>query len=539
MTGFGTPGSAAAGSSYALLGSSGLLRDGVQLFIDWSRSGSFADDPLDEVTFRTAGGSGGSLFFGFGRDQSTALAPMVTGRGSMLLKNEDKRFNPRNTASPLFGRLKPARPVLCTRTVAGATYALFNGHTDDSPINPDRESLKVSMTLVDWLADFKGIQLSTPLYRGIRTGEAIGAVLDAAGWTGPRDLDLGASYLPWWWVEGGDALTALNDLMRAEGPPALLTVGADGGIIFRDRHHRINRAASTTSQGTWRAQDGARPRMARGFGYDEGWRLIVNDVQASVTVRRPTDLGVVWSSSDTITLSDGESTVINAQGSDPFFNAVTPVQFVDWQVLSGTMTAQLLRTSGLAVGIKLTATGGPASITGLQLRGVPVVATGAVTVSAVDSASVADYGPRGLPNGADLPFVSPYDAAAILGLIVSTRAQPLTQLRVRFVIGNDVRQAQALLPRDLGDRVTVIEPGSSVNGDFYVESIEHTLTGDEDHEVTFGLEACPAAITPLFRFDVAGSGFDQGRFGDGTNNSSNLFRFDVSGAGFDQGVFAS
>ena len=510
----------------------------LRIRIDWSRNGTFTD-PLDDVTSRLRGGTDGQLEVAYGRDQATALSPMISGRGSITLDNRDKRFTPRNTASPLVGNLKPARPLLAERIIGASTYTLFTGHTDDNPLNPDREAQSVSMSLVDWLADFKGNTISTPLYRGIRTGAAISAVLDAAGWTGGRDLDLGASYLPWWWAEGTDALSALNDLIRAEGPPALLSVGPAGAIVFRDRHHRITLAASTTTQGTWRAQDRMVPRLAKGFVVDEGWRLIVNDVQTSVPVRKATDVSVVWSSSDVISLSDGESTVISAQGSDPFYGAIAPVAGTDWLALSGVMTATLLRDSGLAVGIVLKATGGPASITNLQLRAIPVPVVNRVTVSVSNSQSINDYGARGLPNGADLPFVSPYDARSILGQIVATRAQPLTQLQARFVIAKDAAQAAALLPRNLSDRVTVVEPGSLVNGDFFIESIAHRLSGEDDHEVIFGLEAAPTPISPVFRFNTTGAGFNQGLFGDGRNVGTSVFRFNVSGQGFNQGVFAS
>ena len=510
----------------------------LRVRIDWAKDGNLAS-PLDTVTTRVRGGSAGQIEASYGRDQGTALAPVTTGLGQLILDNRDRQLSPSNPASGLAGSLKPARPVLIERVVSGVTYTLFRGHTDDGPINPDRDSQSVTFSLVDSLADFKGVQLSTPLYQGIRTGTAIGLVLDAVGWTGGRDLDLGASVLPWWWVEGADALQVLDQLVRAEGPPALLTMGADGSIVFRDRHHRITRTASTTSQGTWRAQDRQVPQMAKGFVYDAGWRLIVNSAQVAVGVRKPGGFGPVWSSSDTIALSDGESTVIQATASDPFYGAVTPTAGTDWTARSGVMTAQLLRDSGASVGIRLTATGGPAVITNLQLRAFPVPVVNTVTVSAVDSQSVTDYGPRGLPSGNEIPWVNPYDAAAILGLIVATRAQPLVQLQVRFVPGTDAQECAAVLARNLSDRVTVVEPGTGVNGDFYIERISHRLTGELDHEVTFGLEAAPAAISPVFRFNTAGAGFDQGKFGDGQNVGTSVFRFNTSGQGFDQGVFAS
>ena len=135
---------------------------------------------------------------------------------------------------------------------------LFNGHTDDSPINPDLDN-KVSATCHWWirLADFRGLTISTAVYQGIRTGEAIDMILDECGWTGARDLDVGATVMPFWWEDNSDAFTALETLVRCEGPPAMLTVGSDGGIVFKDRHHRLLDAASITSQATWTGVPGA------------------------------------------------------------------------------------------------------------------------------------------------------------------------------------------------------------------------------------------------------------------------------------------
>jgi hypothetical protein len=192
----------------------------------------------------------------YGRDQSTALAPTVAGRASVTLDNRDRRFSPRNATSPLYGKVKPARPVRITRDVAGSVYTLFRGHTDDSPINPDLDSRTVAFSLVDSLADFRGQNITTGLYQGVRTGDAINLILDAFGWPADlRDVDAGATFIRWWWEDNTDALTALDKIVRSEGPPAILTVSADGSIVFRDRHHRLIRSASTSSQQTWRGAE--------------------------------------------------------------------------------------------------------------------------------------------------------------------------------------------------------------------------------------------------------------------------------------------
>src|SRR5215217_2591982 len=153
----------------------------LKVEIDWTRtgfgtssvSGVYADEYSDiygtssyigDVTTLVRTRSG-AISLEYGRDQSTALAPTVAGRGSLVLENSDRALSPRNVASPFYGYLKPSRPVRITRTVGGdlalpfaldaeavlgeeVTYILFTGHTDDNPINPDVDSKKASISLV-------------------------------------------------------------------------------------------------------------------------------------------------------------------------------------------------------------------------------------------------------------------------------------------------------------------------------------------------------------------------------------------------------
>lgn len=524
----------------------------IKVEVDWDRTGYTATP--DDVTIFVRPGQQ-LISVAYGRDQSTALAPTVSGSGSFTLSNADKRFSPRNIASPLYGLIKPARPVRITRTVTGlldvysdiysdeyvvgsAGYTLFVGHTDDNPINPDVDNKTVSLALLDSLADFRGLTVSTPLYQGIRTGTAIGYILDACGWSSTlRDLDAGATVIPWFWCDGKDALTALEEIIRSEGPPALLTIGADGSIVFRDRHHRLTRTASITSQGTWRGSGVLEPVMQRGFSYDEAWRNIINTGSVSVDVRAPQELQPVWTSDTTISLSAGEEKLVTASATDPFLNAVPPVAGVDYTAVSGTVTTTLFRTSGASATIKLKAGGSPAVISNLQLRAQPVTVAYTVQVSASDVASIADFGPRSFPG--DLPWCGVADAQAVLDTAVAIRSQPLPIITCRFVIGANTMKAAQILARDLSDRVTVIEPETAVNGDFYVESIAHELTGEFDHTVVFGLEAVQVPVSPVFRFDAAGHGFDQGKFGQGLDEAASVFRFDVAGQGFDAGHFAT
>jgi hypothetical protein len=108
------------------------------------------------------------------------------------------------------------------------------------------------------------------------------------------------------------------------------------------------------------------------------------------------------------------------------------------------------------------------------------------------------------------------------------------------MIGRDQVKSAQVLARDLSDRVTVVETETNLNNDFYLESIQHEFTGEHDHTVTFGLEMTPVAISPMFRFDTAGQGFDDGKFGSGLEDSDDIFLFDgVSGHRFNEGFLAT
>lgn len=380
-------------------------------------------------------------------------------------------------------------------------YTLFRGHTDDGPINPDADTKRVSLSLVDSLADFRGINVTTALWQGLRTGEAIGKVLDAAGWTGGRDIDVGSTIIPWWWVDGRDAFTALQEILAAEGPPALLTIDVNGGLVFRDRQHRLIRTASKVSQATFVGRDNLpEPIMTKGYAYNDAWMNVVNSVAFSIEDRQPTgDLVQVWSTEETFSIAASASVVVVLQASDPFQAAVTPVQDTDYTIVSGGVASVTLsRTSGQSTSITVTATGAGAYIQGMALRAysVPVVRTYQIT--ATDSGSITDYGQRGVPSGSEPSWASRYDAQAIADLFILQRKQPLPILTVRFNAGNlQANRLTKVLALDLSDRVTVIEPETQVSNDFYVESISHAGTMTE-HEVVFGLELVPAAPTGVF-----------------------------------------
>lgn len=399
-----------------------------------------------------------------------------------------------------------------------AMSTLFNGHMDEYGLRPGRSDRKVEITAQDALAKLKEAKVTTDLYEIIRTGDAVTAVLDAIGWPGGlRDIDKGATIMRWWVVDGDDAYTALTDIMAAEGSPSLITVDASGNIVFRDRHHRVLLAASTTSQATFR-DTGAEPLFSEPFEYDQGWADVVNDVSFDVEERNPeAELGVVWSSELSYFVPNGTTYTIVATSADPFYSLITPVSGTDYFLRSGSVVVTISRTQGLSTIISIVATG-DSVIDGLQIRGYLVPVTRTVRATASDATSITTYGHKSGPESAGAASLE--DAKAIAYLAVQYRKAPLPIITFDVIASGDsilsTRLAQNLA-RDLSDRITFVDAESGTNRDFFVENLTHRVReAGLIHVTSYGCEAVSTAsgldsATDVFTFDHA----TRGKFGTG------------------------
>jgi hypothetical protein len=246
------------------------LAEGYTVAVDWTGDNDF-DDAYDDVTRDVL--QRGPVVFSYGRDQARQLAPPRVGTLSMTLCNADRLYSPENPDSPIANDLSPAAPVKVETVYDDVLYPLFTGRIDDFDVHPDRGDRSVDITVFDLLSLLQGVRISTELYQAQRTGVLVGAILDAVGWTGPRDIDLGATFVPWWWLEETDAFQALTDLLSSEGPPSLAYAAPDGTFIFRDRHHRLLRPASLGPQATFSADAAGECSPVYGYGtggYGEG-----------------------------------------------------------------------------------------------------------------------------------------------------------------------------------------------------------------------------------------------------------------------------
>jgi hypothetical protein len=476
----------------------------------------------------------------YGRDQSRALSPIAMGTATLELNNLTRDYSPENTSSPLNGFILPARPLKITAILSGSPFVLFRGHFDDYVVQPAPNERKVSITALDGLAKLREAKGTTELFPALRTGEAIGKILDSIGWpAADRDLDIGATTVRWWSIDDDEAWSSILELVSAEGPPSLVTVDPDGKIVFRDRHHRLLRTESVTSQATFR-DTGTEPLFSAPLTYDQGWKDVFNAVALSVDERDPEpELSDLWTSDLSYSINSGSTYTITFQTSDPFYGAIPPVAGTDYQLRSGSATVTLSRTSGQSTTISILASGATVIDT-LKVRGYPVTVSRTVQIEKNEPTSVIAYGLKTWPDNSKLACLE--DARAVGDIILSYRAERLPIVSFDIIGDRDSRLGQCL-GRDLSDRVSLVDGETGLNRDFFIEQIAHKIPlGGLFHITTFGCEAVPAPADSPFTFDDATNGkFGTGKFASmPLDEPTGIFIFDHATQGkFGTGKFAT
>jgi hypothetical protein len=551
--GGGGGGGDAGGGGASPAASGGTVR-GYTLAADWSGTGTFTG-PRENVTHDLAAEP--ELTISYGREESRPYGPMTAGSMSFGLLNVDRVFSPENLSSPLVGRIVPGRrvrldydafPALTLPFTLPARLgwdisgnALYDGVIDRIPdIDMARPAKDFVAECLDEWGAVGGTKLSTAVYAGVRTGDAINVILDAVGWTGGRSVDPGATVIPYWWEDGTDAASALVRLVDSEGPPAIAYV--EGGVfVFRDRHHRLLRDGSLTSNATFShaVPAGTAPegsfKVLKGYQYSHGLNDLVNAAAFEVTPRAPQSLTTVWSNGSPISLAPGEIRTLVVRTDDPFISAEVPSdEFGDYTIGGGGVSVVLSRTSGQSTLITLYghATQG-AYLTGMRLRAIPLTEGSAYRLEA--SANV-----PGQPWDRDAPWAGVHDADAITGMIVAmfSDRRPRVTFTIAAQLGSDYLTQVA--GRRISDRIRLTLDDLGVDVDFIIEKIEHRIVKlGVLHEATFGCTlAGPEQPENLFTFDDADRGFDEGRFGvTGLVAAGRMFVFDDPSRGFGAGVF--
>lgn len=500
---------------------------------------TYVDDMLwvgagEDVSARTLGVRT-PLSLSYGRDQARALAAIAPGETTIQLDNRSRDYSPDNPGSVIAGFLSSGKRMMIRCTYQGHTNVMFSGYLDDYVITPDKNERSVTLSCLDALSRLN-TKISTEVYQGFRTGDAVNKILDAIGWpAAARDIDPGGTVIPYWWSEGQTALEALNDVCQSEGPPCFGYVDLSDNFVFRDRHHRLLRPRSIEVQAVI-VDEGAEPNFSAPMTYDAGWKDIVNAVDVSISeYQAAAEYSNIFESEDIIPLVAGQSRTISVQGNAAFMDAQVPLAGTDYILHYGTATVEISRTSGASLDVKVTSLT-DCAISALKVRARLIEAARTFRVLREDGNSIAVNGLVSYDK--ELPWTTVNDAYAVANSILSQRSERLPIVTMDINNANETRLGQ-ILNRQLSDRIRIVEDETFTNHDFYVERISHNVADiGASHKMTLASERVRTQVSHPFTFDDAAAGFNDGVFAyDSLDDPSTVFVLGVSA--LDEGLLGT
>lgn len=464
--------------------------------------------PNDDVTSAIAVDPG--IEYDEGREGARALNPPKVPTLSYELHNEDGRYSQENAGGVAYQLLLPGRPTRVTALHGeegdydeDADYdeplyydgqvsrVIASGAIDDIGQTTDWGNQRVRLDSLGTMGILVHQAVTVAVQVAVRTDQAIGLLLDAAGWPSDlRALSVGDTTLAYWWCDERSPWEAILELAASEGPCQLYQ-DADGVIHFENRNYRTITSRSTTSQASFADVDVGGLWFV-GLSYDPGFKNIYNRATYSTRRRALGSLTKVWEYGATLSLSANESVTLIIRPSDgnPFQGAVTPVAATDYTVSAGSLSSVTLSaSSGLVAFLTLTAGASGATVagvtsTGIQLRAQPLtVVSETVVQNSVDaSESIAKYSP--IPGGnvprtlsvQGWPEVEPTVGQAVCNAWVNRYMEQHPQVSIAIRNG-DGDHVQQILERQVSDRISLTDANTGLAADVWIETKQTGISG--------------------------------------------------------------
>lgn len=215
------------------------------------------------------------------RGKQRDLDEFGIGTAEVMLNNQNRRYDPANTASPYYGNIAPMRQVNVTAVLNGVDYPIFRGYIERWRVDYAQERLPLaSLDAVDAFVILARAEMDqvSALYSGEKAGARVSRVLDlpeVAFPSGTRSVatgvtDFGPTDL------GENALSYLQKAAKSEG--GALYVSKTGVLTFEARNTAPGPVAATFSD------DGAAGSIKYlTIDQDTGTDLLYNRVKTSGT----------------------------------------------------------------------------------------------------------------------------------------------------------------------------------------------------------------------------------------------------------------
>jgi hypothetical protein len=423
------------------------------------------------------------------RGNGKGFEPFHPGTFTATLDNEDGRYDPFNTSSPLYPNVTPGkfcRLVVYDETL-DAQYSLMHGIVKD--IQPIRQGSVERVRIVvedglDWLST-KWVYYG--LTQNVAKGFAPAQILSRVEWPTAHwgsSITNDPALQDYWWAWNQNAHEALQEWSTGEAAVAFHS--RDGDLVWRPKLYPYHRSLTLDQSD-----------ILDEIGRPQPWEAIINNVRTEVRTKK-VDAGpyTLWSLSDTITLDNGETFYVEPMFKyeewTPCGGAVTFTHTVNAQADGGgadlTSNCPLWFDAHIGEGARLSVTNNSGSnghIIALYASGQAIYPPHVDTIISEDVPSQGAYGERTLVM--DSRWIEdPAEAQVLTDWLLDELKDP----EVLPIIQVEGRSHEQFYP-DLWDRIVLnVSELSIADREYRVGEIEHQWLSENGQSVrtTFRLE---------------------------------------------------
>jgi len=447
----------------------------------------------------------------FGRDRASQLTgKSKAGTLRATLDNRSGDYNQFNSSSPIYGNILPGRPVrLLGTSTTQSDQAIWQGYlvriTPQVFLGGDATAI---LEATGPLGQINLDQIDVAMATSQRTDQVVDDILDAAGWgagSSYRTLDTGKTTITRYWKSATYTVPALQEVESTEG--GFIRESKSGQIVFDNRHHRLA-GVGLTSQATYSDASGA-ARVYSGLTMDDPLPHIFNIFQTDVQTYTTASVAVLWTLSETgassppispgvartwIARYPTSASANNARGVNAWTTTAATTDMLGNTAADGSGT-NVTASIGISVSkssetmeITLTNnTSATAYITKLQARGTAITADDPASIKQEDATSQTAFGKRTWPSRTKfIPDTG--EALDWADFNLSIYKDPTAVLQLSYFANKDTNSLNEMLDRDISERVTVVADNTadlSINRDFFIEAVNHQISADRLHQVTY------------------------------------------------------
>lgn len=459
-----------------------------EVCVDWNNDDDFLDADEDI--------SADARELSWIRGRDAELDKTEIGDASVIVVDTAGKYIPQNTASPLYGNLKPGRQLRIRATHNAVTYDLFRGHLDDILPEPHIEEQRAILPCLDGLDRLARERINMGLQKNKKSGPLFTEAADQAGWNAVRRaFDAGIDPYPLVFTERLGCRNFLDRLALSEF--GFVYVDGRGYLVWEDRTHR-HIPPHTVSQ--WVCSAGKYVDIEPMSSFKTVRNAIIIEAQPYIPNAAVVELWRLWENKDNVPadspiLRAGEVYDYWAKFTGIADNVVAPAATVDYlgnTLIDGSgadKTAKLTVVPTIfaqSARIRVTNTDVvDFYLTMLKIRGELYDMPQRLAITEEDAASIAEYGYIDLII--PLPYYTSSQAMRDMAKYqLGLKRSPWHRYRIELVGDTDEILTQ-ILARKLSDRITLQNAAYNIDDDFHIDKMEHQVGEDGIHRCRWTL----------------------------------------------------